>query len=128
MANETEIIKRKWRRNRLLWIYGLVSASILGVAHSVTPAIVSPETFNFTTGLNKLITVMIVSGVLGAFTYLAKSPLPALPKELESDVFETEVTVSPAGISVKQTPAKPADAIADAAVAKVPLTNNPEKP
>ena len=78
------VIRKKWGRNKLLWLYGLVSATILGITHSVTPMLVAPETFNFNGGLKKLLTIVIVSGALGAFTYLSKSPLPALPKELQN--------------------------------------------
>ena len=83
--SETELIRKKWSRNRILWVHGLGSATLLGIAHSITPVVVDPATFNLTTGLHKLLTMVVASGVLGAFTYLAKSPLPALPKELEDD-------------------------------------------
>lgn len=89
---ETDIIRRKWRRNRIVWSYGLASAIILGVAHSVPPALVAPETFNFHDGWRKLLMVSIASGLLGALTYLSKSPLPPLPEEFSGDVT---ITIKP---------------------------------
>lgn len=79
---ETEILKKKWRRNKILWTHGLVSAIILGVSHSIVPMFVSPDTFNLKDGFGKLITIVVASGLLGTCTYLLKSPLPALPKEM----------------------------------------------
>lgn len=91
--SETELIRKKWNRNRILWVHGLGSAVILGIAHSVTTVFVAPETFNFTTGLAKLAQVATASGVIGAFTYLAKSPLPSLPTELATQPKDTDETV-----------------------------------
>lgn len=62
--------------NWILWLKGLISAVISGVATSVTMAIVDPATFNLQEGLNKLITLATVSGIISACNYLKKSPLP----------------------------------------------------
>lgn len=96
MSTDTEIIRRKWKRNRILWTHGLIAAIILGVAHSVPPVLVAPETFNLHEGLSKLGMVAIASGLLGAFTYLSKSPLPQLPKELEEEItIDQTITITP---------------------------------
>lgn len=78
-------MQREWRMNVIRWSYKLTAATILGVSHSISPMVVSPETFNIHEGLKKLLTIILVSGLLGAFTFLAKSPLPKLPKELNEN-------------------------------------------
>lgn len=61
-----------------IWTHGLASAVILGVCHSVSVLIVAPESFNFHTGFVKLLEVSLASGIIGAATYLTKSPLPPI--------------------------------------------------
>lgn len=87
---DTIFINKKWKRNKIVWFYGLASATVLGISHSITPMIVAPETFNFNGGLKKLGIVAMVSGLLGAMTYLSKSPLPALPKELLNEESKSD--------------------------------------
>lgn len=62
--------------NWQLWLKGLISAVISGVATSVTMAIVDPNTFNLQEGFNRLATLCAVSGIVSTANYLKKSPLP----------------------------------------------------
>lgn len=62
--------------NWKLWIKGLASAVISGIATSVTMVIVDPATFNLQEGFNKLVTLTVVSGIVSAANYLKQSPLP----------------------------------------------------
>lgn len=58
------------------WLKGLASAVIGAAANSVTVVIVDPTNFNFSTGIGKLTTVILVSAVVSAAMYLKQSPLP----------------------------------------------------
>ena len=59
------------------WLKGLVAAIITGVSNAFLASVVSPETFNMTTeGLKKLGWMLLLSGALGAATYLKQSPIP----------------------------------------------------
>lgn len=58
------------------WLKGLLSAIIGGAANSVTVMIVDPMAFNLETGLKKVGTVALVSGILSAAMYLKQSPMP----------------------------------------------------
>ncbi len=58
------------------WLKGLISAGISGSATGLTVMIVDPVTFNFETGLKKLLLVTAVAGVIAAANYLKKSPIP----------------------------------------------------
>ena len=60
----------------MTWLKGLLAAIIGGAANSVVLMIADPMTFNLQTGLNKLITVAIVSAIVSAAMYLKESPLP----------------------------------------------------
>jgi len=61
----------------MTWLKGLVAAIITGVANAFLASMVSPETFNATPeGLKKLGTMLVLSGALGAATYLKQSPIP----------------------------------------------------
>lgn len=62
--------------NWQVWAKGLISAVIGGAANSIVLAIADPMTFNLKDGLNKLITVAVVSAVVSAAMYLKQSPLP----------------------------------------------------
>jgi hypothetical protein len=63
--------------NLSLWIHGLVSAFIGGGASVVAAAFVIPDKVQLT-DLNTVWKLWLVSGVMSAITYLAKSPLPAI--------------------------------------------------
>ena len=58
------------------WLKGLASAAIGGGANSVVALGVSPETFNFGSGLDSLIKMAIGGSIISIFMYLAKSPIP----------------------------------------------------
>lgn len=76
MSAFSELFKKE---NWLVWFKGLLSAIISGCATGVSLVIVKPEVFNFSQGgLKNLITVMIVSGIIGAANYIKNSPLPIL--------------------------------------------------
>jgi hypothetical protein len=83
--SNTVMLTKKWKRNRTVWFHGLLSAAILGISHSVAPVLVAPDKFNVTSQWKNLLIIMVVSGMLGAFTFLSKSPLPALPEDYEKD-------------------------------------------
>jgi len=67
------------------WIHGLGAAFIGGGASGLVAAQaaagISPNDFNYSTGLGKMaklaLSVFVVSGALSAFAYLKQSPLPA---------------------------------------------------
>lgn len=63
-------------RNIGTWARGLVGAFIQGATLTITTMIVDPETFNIETGLGKVLTVAVVSGGLGAASFLHTRPLP----------------------------------------------------
>ena len=65
-------MKQTW----IKWFKGLVSAAIGGAANAVTASIVSPETFNFGDGLNKMLVMAGAGSLLAAAMYLKQSPLP----------------------------------------------------
>jgi hypothetical protein len=58
------------------WLYGLFSAAIGAAANGVVVSIVAPESFNFDTGLSKLLSVMAGSAIIAVAMYLKQSPLP----------------------------------------------------
>lgn len=59
------------------WLKGLIAAVITGVSNAFLAAVVSPETFNTSPeGLKKLGTMLLLSGAIGAATYLKQSPIP----------------------------------------------------
>ncbi len=58
------------------WLRGLVGAFIQSASATVSVMLVDPETFNIETGLGKVGTVALVSGVVGAALFLNKRPLP----------------------------------------------------
>jgi len=60
----------------LKWLKGLAAATIGGAANAVVLLIADPQAFNFTDGLQRLITVTVVSGIVSAAAYLKQSPLP----------------------------------------------------
>lgn len=70
--------------NPKVWLYGLVSAIITGSAHAIVGAVVKPEVFNFGAGLHDLLKLACGAGIVGASTYLMKSPLPAIKADIES--------------------------------------------
>ena len=60
------------------WIRGLIGAFIQAAATSITTTIVAPESFNFGDQISNTITIVIVSGVVGAALFLQKKPLPGI--------------------------------------------------
>ncbi len=64
----------------MTWLKGLAAAVITGVSNAFLAAVVSPETFNTSTeGLKKLGIMLLLSGAIGAATYLKQSPIPPSP-------------------------------------------------
>jgi hypothetical protein len=86
----------RWK-NPLLWFRGLLAGFIGGGAGAVTSGFISiaqtPEQYNLKGGLVNLLVMIggsfLVVGILNAFAYLQKSPLP----ELEE--YDTEHTTKP---------------------------------
>lgn len=62
--------------NWKLWLKGLISAIIGAFCNSIVLMIADPQTFNLSTGANKVLTVAIVSAIVAAAMYLKQSPLP----------------------------------------------------
>ena len=61
----------------MTWLKGLLAAVITGVSNAFLAAVVSPETFNTSAeGLKKLGIMLLLSGAIGAATYLKQSPIP----------------------------------------------------
>ena len=60
----------------MLWAKGLLAAMINGAASAVALVIVDPQTYNLQEGWQRLLTVMAVSAILGAASYLKQSPIP----------------------------------------------------
>lgn len=58
------------------WLRGLISAAVSGGAASIAVIIVDPATFNLTEGLRKVVTVGLISSLIGVANYLKKSPIP----------------------------------------------------
>ncbi len=65
-----------------IWLKGLISATVSGVAGSIGPMVAAPNEFNFGTGLSKLLTIAAVSGLIGLVNYLKDSPLPGNGKDI----------------------------------------------
>jgi len=63
-----------------IWAHGLGSAAISGVSTAIAAALVAPETFNINDGLNQLLQLGLVGGIIGAVNYLKQSPLPPIDK------------------------------------------------
>lgn len=65
-----------------VWLKGLIHAGISGSTAAISTALVAPETFNFSNGLSKLLTVAGVSAIVSIAKYLSAKPLPEdLPDE-----------------------------------------------
>ena len=60
----------------MVWLKGLIAAVIGGAANGIALIIVDPLTYNLQEGLDKLITVAIVSAIVSAAMYLKASPIP----------------------------------------------------
>lgn len=58
------------------WLKGILSAAIGGAANGIASIAIAPETFNITTGLNKLLMIVGFGAVLAVANYLKQSPLP----------------------------------------------------
>ena len=75
----------RWK-NPLVWFRGLLAGFIGGGAGAVTSGFISvaqtPDKYNLKDGLHNLLVMIIgtflVAGILNAFAYLQKSPLPDL--------------------------------------------------
>lgn len=66
-------------RDRLVpWTKGLVAAVITGVSSAVGAMIVDPTSFNLSdpAAFERVKSVAVAAGVIGALAYLKQSPLP----------------------------------------------------
>jgi hypothetical protein len=61
-----------------MWLKGLVAALVGGGANAVTVAIVDPEHFNVHDGIDALLRVVVIGGLISVAGYLKTSPLPGL--------------------------------------------------
>ena len=60
----------------MIWLKGLISATVSGAAASIGTMVAAPTDFNLGAGLRRLLTVAVVSGIIGAANYLKQSPIP----------------------------------------------------
>ena len=58
------------------WLKGLIGAGISGATAAISTSLVAPETFNFGSGLHKLLTVCFASFVISIAKYLSTKPIP----------------------------------------------------
>ena len=72
----------KWR----VYLHGLASALISSVSSTVTVALVDPSSFNPFAGgeWSKIAALVIVSALLGFFTYTKQHPLPDPDKDIDA--------------------------------------------
>lgn len=71
-------------RNLTLWLHSLVATVISGAAGATGVMVVDPIDFNFTTGLQKLLTVAAIMGVIALLNYLKEHPVPPLEDDSPS--------------------------------------------
>lgn len=58
------------------WVQGILAAAISGAANGVTVAVIDPLQFNLGAGLRRLLSVVVISALIGVALYLQQSPLP----------------------------------------------------
>ena len=58
------------------WLKGLIAAVVGGAANTGAAVIVAPETFNFGTGLGKLLSMIGAGAIIALLHYLQQSPVP----------------------------------------------------
>jgi len=63
--------------NTTIWIKGLISAIIAGVANTVVLMIIDPLTFNLGEGFNLLLKAAAATAIVSAAAYLKQSPIPS---------------------------------------------------
>ena len=68
-----------WRE----WLKSLIHAAISGGTAAISTSIVAPETFNFGEGLNKLLTVAMISAIVSMSKFLSTNPFPERRKSDE---------------------------------------------
>ncbi len=94
----------RWKRP-LAWFRGLLAGFIGGGAGAVTSGFISvaqtPKEYNFHDGLQNLLIMIggtfVVAGILNAFAYLQKSPLPEL-EEYDTQQITKQLTRSDIGL------------------------------
>lgn len=59
-----------------VWLNGLIGAGISGGTAAISTSVIAPETFNFGSGLYKLMGVAVVSAIISIAKYLSTNPLP----------------------------------------------------
>jgi hypothetical protein len=80
------------------WFHGLLGAFIgggsAGVIAGLTASAIAPATFNLGVKLGQTLelfaTVFIIQGMVSAFLYLSKAPVP----ELDTEINETKITLT----------------------------------
>jgi len=65
----------------LIWLRGLISATISAAAGGVALIVVDPTTFNFHQGIGKLAEVCGALALVHAAGYLQASPLPGVKSD-----------------------------------------------
>jgi len=72
-----------WRElNWGRWLYTIVSAAINGAAVGVVLLIADPASFNIHDGLDRTLTVAVVSACVAVANVLQRSPLPTTDEEV----------------------------------------------
>ena len=57
------------------WLTGAANAAVSGAASGITVYLVAPDTFNFTSGLAKLATVVGVSALVSLAKWVVQHPI-----------------------------------------------------
>ena len=94
----------RWK-NPLVWLRGLMAGFIGGGAGAVSSAVIAigrtPHVYNLGDGLWNVLSLMfgtfLVMGLINAFAYLQKSPLPEL-EEYDTQQVTKQLTRSDIGL------------------------------
>lgn len=97
---------RKFLHRWVIWFYSMIAAVITGTAHSIAPILIAPQTFNLAEGKTNLLSIFGISALIGVVTYIIKSPLPELPKELLERAGDTVIYTDKVNINNPPSPDK----------------------